>query len=232
MTATPTCPDIHNTAYREAYSRINAMVVVGEGLADRHFRLLARAIPVDQPLLLRLAAMEGRHARDFVGCGHHLGIRPDLPLARRLFQPLAELFLACDRLGDLPGCLVIQGLVVECFAVAAYEAYLPVADAYAQPITAAVLADEGEHLGYAEQWLAERFAALQGSVREICRRALPITLAILQSRADDMRAIGIDPQELVAGFMVRFQQALETIGFEARAARRLIVTAVTALPAT
>jgi fatty aldehyde decarbonylase len=48
---------------------------------------------------------------------------------------------------------VIQGLVVECFAVAAYSSYLPVADDDARPITARVLADEAEHLGYAEQWL-------------------------------------------------------------------------------
>lgn len=33
-----------------------------------------------------------------------------------------------------------------------------------------------------------------------------------------MRAIGIDPRALLAGFMERFQQALETIGFESRAA--------------
>lgn len=33
-----------------------------------------------------------------------------------------------------------------------------------------------------------------------------------------MRAIGIDPRALLAGFMERFQQALERIGFESRAA--------------
>ena len=68
--------DITSAAYRKAYSRINGMVVVGEGLADRHFRLLSRAIPEDQQELERLAAMEGRHASDFVGCGRHLGVHP------------------------------------------------------------------------------------------------------------------------------------------------------------
>ena len=230
MTTTLNHSHLQSEAYRAAYSRINAVVVLGECLADRHFRLLARAIPADRSELLRLAAMEGRHARDFLGCGRHLGLSPDLPLARRLFAPLAELFRACDRAGDLPGCLVIQGLVVECFAVAAYEAYLPVADADARPITALVLADEAEHLEYAERWLAERFALVEARVREVCRRVLPITLAILQQLADDMRAIGIDPQELVAGFTMRFQQALEAIGFEGRAARRLIAVAATSRP--
>ena len=215
-------PDITTAVYRDAYSRINAVVVVGEGLADRHFRLLAQAIPEDHPTLLSLAAMEGRHARDFMGCGRHLGIRPDLPMARRLFAPLHDLFLACHRAADRAGCLVIQGLVVECFAVAAYEAYLPVADASAQPITAAVLADEQEHLGYAERWLRERFCAVEAGVRAVCRQALPVALGMLLSLGEDMRAIGIDPADVLAGFVDRFQQALESIGFESREARRLI----------
>jgi fatty aldehyde decarbonylase len=78
MTSMPfaALPDITNPAYRDAYSRINGMVVVGENLAGRHFRLLARAIPNDQQELERLAAMEGRHASDFMGCGRNLGIKP------------------------------------------------------------------------------------------------------------------------------------------------------------
>jgi hypothetical protein len=57
-------------------------------------------------------------------------------------------------------CLVIQCLIIECFAVAAYRLYLPVADPYAAPITAAVMADEHEHLNYGEQWLRPRLAEL------------------------------------------------------------------------
>jgi fatty aldehyde decarbonylase len=79
-------------AYRDAYARINGLVIVGEGLADRHFRKLAQLLPADADELRRLAAMEGRHAVDFVGCGRQLAIRPDLPLARRLFAPLHGLF--------------------------------------------------------------------------------------------------------------------------------------------
>ncbi len=223
-------PDLTSPSYRDAYSRINGVVVVGEGLADRHFRLLANAIPEDGAELRRLAAMESRHARDFVGCGRQLGVRPDLALARRLFAPLHDLFLACERRADLAGCLVIQGLVVECFAVAAYSSYLPVADVYAQPITARVLADEAEHLGYAERWLQQRFDVVEPAIGEVCRAALPVALAMLQSLTADMRAIGIDPHDLLAGFVERFQQALTTIGFEGRVARRLLAAAASAMP--
>ena len=222
MTSNQSTPDITNPAYRDAYSRINGMVVVGENLAGRHFRLLARAIPNDQQELERLAAMEGGHASDFMGCSRNLGIKPDLGLARRLFAPLHGLFLKCNHQGDLPGCLVIQGLIVECFALAAYHEYLPVADAYARPITAAVISDEGEHLGYAERWLQAHFNATQASAGTVIRQALPITLSILQTLANDLKAIGMDPHEVLASFSELFLKALEASGFDQTAARRIV----------
>jgi fatty aldehyde decarbonylase len=107
--------------YRQSYGRINGVVVVGEALAEQHFRLLARAIPEDARELKRLGAMEGRHARDFVACGANLGVKPNTPLARSLFAPLHALFLEASRAGDRVACLVIQCLIVESFAVAAYR---------------------------------------------------------------------------------------------------------------
>jgi fatty aldehyde decarbonylase len=217
--------DYKSPSYLDAYSRINGMVVVGEGLADRHFRLLSRAIPEDGPELERLAAMEGRHATAFVSCGRNLGVKPDVGMARQLFAPLHGLFLERDRQGDLPACLVIQGLIVECFAVAAYRSYLPVADAYAGPITAAVMVEEGEHLGYAERWLKTRFASVEASVAAVSQQALPITIGILQRLAADLTLIGMDPIQVLASFSELFGQALEAIGFEAAASRRILASA-------
>jgi fatty aldehyde decarbonylase len=218
----PQLPHFDAPAYRAAYSRINGLVIVGEGMADRHFRRLAALLPEQRDELLRLGAMEGRHAVDFAGCGRHLEVRPDNALARRLLAPLHEQFLEAERQGDLVGCLVIQCLIIECFAVAAYRLYLPVADAYARPITAAVLRDEAEHLNFGEQWLRPRFAAVAERVEACAGRAVPVALAMLSALEADLRAIGIEPQELVAEFVVEFQAALEAIGYGAREARRLL----------
>ena len=209
-------------AYRDAYGRINGLVIVGEGLADRHFRQLAAALPDDGDELRRLAAMEGQHARDFVGCGRHLGVRPDLPLARRLFAPLHGLFKEAIDAGDRVGALVIQCLIVESFAVAAYRCYLPVADAYAAPITAKVLADEAEHLDYGERWLAAWFPEVAAPITLCCERAVPVALALLQGVRGDLEAIGIDPADLVGEFVARFQAALEAVGFAPLQTRRLM----------
>ena len=230
MTCTTTPPDYSSAAYLGAYSRINAMVIVGEGLADRHFRLLADAIPEDAESLQVLAAMEGRHARDFVGCGVHLGVKPDAPLARRLFAPLHALFLEANRAGDRVACLVIQCLIVESFAVAAYRCYLPVADAYAKPITAEVLKDEALHLSYGEDWLRPRFQEVAEAVVACCHRAVPVALSILQRLKFDLETIGIAPVELVGEFMACFQESLVAIGFSpARCRQMLTELAVTAL---
>ena len=230
MTCTITPPDYSSAAYLEAYSRINAMVIVGEGLADRHFRLLADAIPEDAESLQVLAAMEGRHARDFVGCGVHLGVKPDVPLARSLFAPLHALFLEASRAGDRVTCLVIQCLIVESFAVAAYRCYLPVADAYAKPITAEVLKDEALHLSYGEDWLRPRFQEVAEEVVACCRRAVPVALSMLERLKFDLETIGIAPVELVGEFMACFQESLVAIGFSpARCRQVLTELAVTAL---
>lgn len=209
-------------AYCEAYSRINALVIVGEGLADSHFRLLAVLLPEDRDDLMRLAAMEGRHARDFAGCGRELGIRPDLPLAQRLFAPLHRLFREAVRTGDRVSALVIQCLIVESFAVAAYRCYQPVADAYAAPILQTVLDDEAEHLDYGERWLACWFPEVAAPIAACCERTVPIVLAVLNAVRADLTAIGIDPADVVGEFVGCFQSAIEAVGFEPRQARGLV----------
>ena len=115
-------------------------------------------------------------------------------------------------------------------ALAAYRHYLPVADAYARPITARVLKDEAEHLNYAESWLKSRFPELEPAMSSICRKVLPVTTAILQAVAPDMRAIGMDPLDLVASFFELFQSCLETVGYDAKTASRLIVSAAAFAP--
>ncbi|WP_286192819.1 MULTISPECIES: long-chain fatty aldehyde decarbonylase [unclassified Synechococcus] len=211
-----------SAAYCDAYSRINALVIVGEGLADSHFRLLAGLLPEDRDDLLRLAAMEGHHARDFSGCGRQLGIRPDLPLARRLFAPLHRLFREAVSSGDRVSALVIQCLIVESFAVAAYRCYQPVADPFAAPIIESVLTDEAEHLAYGGRWLAAWFPEVAAPIAACCERAVPIVMAMLQSVRDDLTAIGIDPPDLVGEFVGCFQAAIETVGFEPRQAGGLV----------
>ena len=96
----------------QAYSRINGHIVIGEGLADKHYRYLARCISEKCAELLMLGAMEGRHAVDFSKVSKNLGVKPDIKKAKILFKPLNDLFMHCYRSGEQVGCLVIQGLIM------------------------------------------------------------------------------------------------------------------------
>ncbi|HJN34028.1 MAG TPA: long-chain fatty aldehyde decarbonylase [Prochlorococcus sp.] len=222
-------PNYASDSYLDAFSRINGLVIIGEGIACRHFRYLARAIPDDRDELLRLADMEARHASDFVGCANNLKVKPDLTLAKRLFQPLHDLFLSCERDENIAGCLTIQGVIVECFALAAYQNYLPVADSYASPITAAVIDDESLHLSYAERWLKLNLTDAKTIVVEISRKALPIALAILKTLAGDMRKISIEPEEIVASFSEGFKQSMESIGLSSKEVNPILIRAVASI---
>ena len=215
--------DFKSASYCDAYSRVNALVIVGEALADRHFRALSKLIPEDQKHLQSLAAMEGRHTVDFCGCGRNLGIKPDMSTGQLMFAPLEALFVAFEKANDVVGCLVLQGLIIECFAVAAYRAYLPVSDPYARAITVTVIHDETQHLNYAEGWLKVRGHQLHASVSKVCELALPITLPILQAMSDDLCAIGIDCIDLVGFFCEEFVQALLSVGMTQREAQRLLI---------
>ncbi len=222
-------PDVTRASYLDAYSRINAVVIVGEALAYRHFRLLAKAIPTDGPLLEGLAAMELSHSRDFLGCGANLGVKPDTAFARELFEPLHALFQQARQRADLVGMVVIQCLIVECFAVAAYRQYLPVADPYAAPITERVMADEDEHLDYGETWLRPRLATVSGAVAAWCLQALPIVFGMLAPLRGDLISLGMDPSELTAEFSVLLQGAMERIGFSVTQSRQVLAQAASRL---
>jgi fatty aldehyde decarbonylase len=97
-------------------------------------------------------------------------------------------------------CLVIQCLIVESFAVAAYRCYLPVADAYARPITAEVLKDEALHLSYGEDWLRPGLLEVADAVVACSKRAVPLALAMLERLRPDLETIGMDPLALVGNF--------------------------------
>ena len=198
------------------------MVIVGEGLADRHFRHLAKLFPADSEELLRLGAMEARHAKDFVGCGRNLGVKADTSLAQKLLAPLHKQFIEAETKGDLVSCLVIQCIIIECFAIASYRTYLPVADSYASEITRLVLNDEFQHLNYGEKWLESHFDQVVVGVEACIKKVVPIAMNILTILHPDIKAIGMEPSELAAEFAVCFQESLEKMGFISKNAQKII----------
>ena len=210
--------DYTNPNYKDAYSRINAIVIEGELEANRNYLKLAELLPEDADELKKLAKMEHRHMKGFQACGRNLDVTPDKAFAVKFFQKLRENFEAAAEAKDLVTCLVIQALLIECFAIAAYNIYIPVADDFARKITEGVVKDEYLHRNYGEVWLKARFDDPQ--VKTDMERAnaenLPVIWEMFGQVNQDADTLEMEPDAIVEDFMIAYGEALGEIGFTGR----------------
>ncbi|MCS6960280.1 MAG: aldehyde oxygenase (deformylating) [Pseudanabaenaceae cyanobacterium SKYGB_i_bin29] len=203
-------------AYKDAYSRINAIVIEGEQEAHDNYLALTQLLPTHAEDLHKLAKMEERHKKGFTACGKNLEVIPDMDYARRFFAELKQNFDAALQHGNLVPCLVIQSLIIECFAIAAYNIYIPVADPFARKITEGVVKDEYLHLNFGEEWLRANFAAVKADIETANRQNLPLVWKMLNQVTEDARTLGMEREELMADFMTQYSETLGNIGFSTR----------------
>ena len=213
--------DFQSEAYRDAYSRINAIVIEGEQEANENYVKLAELLPDDKEKLLGLARMENRHKKGFEACGKNLSVTPDMEFASRFFLPLHKNFQEAAAQGKIVTCLLIQALIIECFAIAAYNIYIPVADDFARKITEGVVKDEYSHLNFGEEWLSANFDASKAELEIANRQNLPLVWQMLNQVAEDANVLGMEKEALVEDFMIQYGEALTNIGFTNRDVMRL-----------
>jgi fatty aldehyde decarbonylase len=220
LETTPTL-DYQSDVYKDAYSRINAIVIEGEQEAQQNYCQLAESLPDFKDELLRLAKMENRHKKGFQACGKNLSVTPDMPFATEFFAQLHGNFQRAWAEGKIVTCLLIQALIIETFAIAAYNIYIPVADDFARKITEGVVKDEYTHLNFGEEWLKANFEASKAELEEANRQNLPIVWAMLNQVAEDAKVLGMEKDALVEDFMITYGEALANIGFSSREVMKL-----------
>ncbi|MFN5748169.1 MAG: aldehyde oxygenase (deformylating), partial [Pseudanabaena sp.] len=176
--------------YRDAYSRINAIVIEGEAEAYSNYLQLAELLPESKTDLIKLAKMEERHKKGFTACGKNLNVTPDMEFAEKFFAELHGNFQKAFATKDIVTCLLIQSLVIECFAIAAYNIYIPVADPFARKITEGVVKDEYLHLNFGEEWLQEHFEQSKANLEQANRQNLPIVWKMLNQVETDAKVLG------------------------------------------
>ncbi len=142
--------DFQTATYKDAYSRINAIVIEGEQEAHDNYLTLAEMLADKKEELVGLAKMEIRHMKGFQACGKNLKVTPDMVFAKEFFSELRGNFQKASAEGKVVTCLLIQSLIIECFAIAAYNIYIPVADDFARKITEGVVKEEYSHLNFGE----------------------------------------------------------------------------------
>ncbi len=205
--------DFHSDPYRDAYQRINGIVIEGEQQAYENFVQLSELLPEHQKELLRLAKMEAGHRKSFEACGRNLDVIPDLEFARQFFADLHQVFQAAADAKQVATCLVVQALVIECFAIAAYNEYLPVADDFAQKVTALVVKDEYSHLNFGEIWLKQSFEQVKDEIKRANQQVLPIVWKMLKRVEADMQTLGMVKMAVIDDFIGRYSETLSQIGF-------------------
>ena len=213
--------DFHSETYKDAYSRVNAIVIEGEQEANQNYVKLAELLPDEHDQLLGLAKMENRHKKGFEACGRNLKVEPDLEFAREFFSKLHGNFQVASAQGNIVTCLLIQSLIIECFAIAAYNIYIPVADDFARKITEGVVKEEYSHLNFGEEWLKANFETSKAELEQANRDNLPLVWKMLNQVEGDAHILGMDKDALVEDFMIQYGEALGNIGFSTRDIMRM-----------
>jgi len=214
-------PDFQSETYKDAYSRINAIVIEGEQEAYDNYLRLAEMIPQQKEELVRLSKMENRHMKGFQACGKNLAVTPNMEFAKDFFSSLHSNFQTAAAEGKIVTCLLIQSLIIECFAIAAYNIYIPVADDFARKITEGVVKDEYMHLNFGEEWLKQNFADAKAELEAANRQNLPIVWRMLNAVEKDAKVLAMEKEALIEDFMIAYGDALSNIGFNSRELMRM-----------
>ncbi|HAC62872.1 MAG TPA: aldehyde oxygenase (deformylating) [Cyanothece sp. UBA12306] len=213
--------DFNSETYKDAYSRINAIVIEGEHEAYSNYIDMVQLLPEHQEELIRLSKMENRHKKGFQSCGKNLSVIPDMQYAQEFFSLLHGNFQKAKAEGKIVTCLLIQSLIIESFAIAAYNIYIPVADPFARKITEGVVKDEYTHLNFGEIWLQEHFDDSKAELEQANKDNLPIVWKMLDQVEKDAKVLGMERDALIEDFMISYGDALSNIGFSTREIMRM-----------
>ena len=219
-------PDFSSEQYKDAYSRINAIVIEGEKEAHDNYLSIGTLIPDKSDELKKLAIMELKHMKGFTACGRNLGVKADMTFAEEFFSPLHGNFQKAFKEQKLTTCFLIQAILIEAFAISAYHVYIRVADPFAKKITENVVKDEYLHLNYGQEWLKANLSKCKEELMKANKENLPLIKSMLDQVADDAEALDMDKEELMEEFMIAYQDSLLEIGLDSREIARMALAAL------
>lgn len=219
-------PDFSTDTYKDAYSRINAIVIEGEQEAHDNYISIGGLLPDQLEELTKLARMELKHLKGFTACANNLGVTADMPFAKEFFSPLHNNFQKALTDGKVTTCLLIQAILIEAFAISAYHIYIPVADPFARKITEGVVKDEYTHLNYGQEWLKANLETVRAELEQANRENLPLVRKMLEQVAGDAAVLQMDQEDLMADFLTSYQEALIEVGFTSREIAKMAAAAL------
>src|SRR6059058_5343361 len=159
MEMTPETEYVSPTA--PIWQDVLAQAVTGELVAAMNYAALAEICddPGEAGQAREHAAIERSHAAAFMAAGRKIGVDVVSNVDGKHWKRLREAFMRCVAERDTIGCLIVQEIMLESFALASYSRVANVAPGSLGNVFAAIAADEQEHADHAMAILkAERDA--------------------------------------------------------------------------
>ena len=128
-----------------------AQAVTGELVAAMNYAALAAICddPQEADEAREHAAIERAHATAFMAAGRKIGVDVVSNVDGKHWKRLREAFMRCVEERDIIGCLIVQEIMLESFALASYTRVAIVAPGSLGKVFAAIAADEQEHADHA-----------------------------------------------------------------------------------
>src|SRR5881392_1335116 len=130
---------------------ILAHAMTGELLAAMNYTSLSEMCedPTEIADALEHAQGEQGHAAAFAAEGRKIGVDVSNNVEAKHWKRLRVAFLRCIAERDFIGCLIVQEIMLESFALASYSRVAKVAPGSLGETFARIAAEEEEHLGHA-----------------------------------------------------------------------------------
>jgi fatty aldehyde decarbonylase len=167
-----------------------AQAITGELLAATNYHSLSEICddPEEIAEALEHAAGEKGHAAAFAAEARKIGVDPQDNVNAKHWKRLREAFLRCVTKRDFIGCLIVQEIMLESFAVASYARVGKVAPGTLGKTFAAIAAEEEDHIDHALEILkTERALDQQGFDDKMHRLHFEVMTTLAEMLAKDCR---------------------------------------------
>jgi fatty aldehyde decarbonylase len=211
-------------------NRLMALAVFGEKVAARTYALMADLRPAWASLLKTFAQIEGKHAVWFAESSKQNGFVLDASFADNELGYLVDQVDAHHKAGDFDALVVLQGLIVECLAIAVYEPFIPAAARFEAlaPVFERALADERYHVDWVTRYLRLRFFDDEATFLELVERVnaqgVDCVGGTLMNITDYLQAVGMSGADCAGAMTDEYTQLLKTVGVSDQDATRSVVS--------
>jgi fatty aldehyde decarbonylase len=167
-----------------------AQAITGELLAAMNYTSLSEICddPAEVADALEHAEIERGHAARFAAEGRKIGVDAAYNVEAKHWKRLREAFLRCIAQRDFIGCLIVQEIMLESFAVASYGRVGRVAPGSLGKVFSTIAVEEEEHVDHAMAILrAERALDAQRFDDRVYRLHLDVMTTLAQMLAKECK---------------------------------------------